>query len=62
MQLTDLSFDKLLWVSLIFELSLQNHVYRHNDLPLSFTTRMACNKNYLVGAYSIFLSAIPSGE
>lgn len=62
MQLTDLSFDKLLWVSLIFELSLQNHVYRHNDLPLSFTTRMACNKNYLVGASSIFLSAIPSGE
>lgn len=61
-QLTSLPFDKLLWVSLIFELTRQNYVYQQVELPLNFTARMAVNKTALVSASSIFLPAIPQGD
>lgn len=61
-QLTSLPFDKLLWVSLIFELTRQNYFYQHVELPLSFTARMAVNKAALVSSSSIFLPAIPQGD
>lgn len=61
-QLTSFPFDKLLWISLIFELTRQNYEHQHIELPLSFTTRMAVNKTALVATSSIFLPALPQGD